>query len=275
MMHPAADEPPVAVVTGATSGIGRACALSLVRAGFRVAVHGRRAAAVDEVCESLGADRVAGRFLFDLAEPDGAARLAEAAIGSLPRIDALLAVAGADVLTGPAAAWPFERKLAELLQVDLVSTMLLCRQVGRAMAARHAGGAPAGAIVTIGWDQAAVGMEGDSGELFAAVKGGVMAFTRSLARSLAPDVRVNCVAPGWIRTAWGRQASDAWQDRAIRESLLGRWGTPEDVAEAAEWLVQPGSAFVTGQVIDVNGGFRGWAGTHPPPGGPDEPGGLR
>jgi 3-oxoacyl-[acyl-carrier protein] reductase len=275
MTRAAAEDPPIAIVTGATSGIGRACALGLVRAGFRVAVHGRRAEAVDDVCAALGADRVAGRFLADLGEADGAARLADAAIGSLHRIDALLAVAGADVLTGPAAGWPFERKLSQLLQVDLVSTMILCRQIGRAMAARHAGGASAGAIVTIGWDQAAVGMEGDSGELFAAVKGGVMAFTRSLARSLAPAVRVNCVAPGWIRTAWGRQASDAWQDRAVRESLLGRWGTPEDVAEAAAWLVRPGAGFVTGQVIDVNGGFRGWAGAQRPPGGRDDPGGLR
>ena len=99
-------------------------------------------------------------------------------------------------------------------------------------------------------------MEGDSGELFAASKGAVMAFTRSLARSLAPSVRVNCVAPGWIRTAWGEGASAAWQDRARRESMLGRWGTPEDVAAAVHWLVSPDAAFVTGQVLAVNGGFR-------------------
>ena len=113
-----------------------------------------------------------------------------------------------------------------------------------------------GSIVTIGWDQAATGMEGDSGELFAATKGAVMSFTRSLAKSLAPKVRVNCVAPGWIRTAWGEGASESWQSRAIRESLLGRWGTPEDIAAAVHWLVSPRAAFVTGQVINVNGGFR-------------------
>ena len=99
-------------------------------------------------------------------------------------------------------------------------------------------------------------MEGDSGELFAATKGAVMAFTRSLAKSLAPLVRVNCVAPGWIRTAWGTGASDLWQRRAVRESLLGRWGEPADVAAAVHWLVSPRAAFVTGQVLPVNGGFR-------------------
>ena len=88
----------------------------------------------------------------------------------------------------------------------------------------------AGVIVNIGWDQAEHGMAGDSGEMFAATKGAVMAFTKSLARSLAPEVRVNCLAPGWIKTAWGEQASEYWQERASGESLLGRWGTPEDVA---------------------------------------------
>jgi 3-oxoacyl-[acyl-carrier protein] reductase len=111
-------------------------------------------------------------------------------------------------------------------------------------------------IVTIGWDQAETGMEGDSWELFAATKGAVMAFTRSLARSLAPAVRANCVAPGWIRTAWGEGASEAWQRRAVRESMLGRWGEPEDIAAAVHWLLSPDAAFVTAQVLPVNGGFR-------------------
>ena len=99
-------------------------------------------------------------------------------------------------------------------------------------------------------------MEGDSGELFAATKGAVMAFTRSLARSLAPSVRANCVAPGWVRTKWGAGASEQWQKRAIRESVLGRWGTPADIAAAVRFLVSPDAGFVTGQVVAVNGGFR-------------------
>ena len=81
-----------------------------------------------------------------------------------------------------------------------------------------------------------------------------MAFTKSLALSLAPEVRVNCLAPGWIRTAWGSQASEAWQARVLKETPLERWGTPEDVAAAALWLVSPAAAFITGQVIRVNGG---------------------
>ena len=70
----------------------------------------------------------------------------------------------------------------------------------------------------MGWDQAETGMEGDSGELFAATKGAVMAFTRSLALSLAPEVRVNAVAPGWIKTSWGESTSRHWHDRVLRET---------------------------------------------------------
>jgi 3-oxoacyl-[acyl-carrier protein] reductase len=67
-------------------------------------------------------------------------------------------------------------------------------------------------------------------------------------------VRVNCLAPGWIRTAWGKNASEGWQNRVISETPLDRWGEPEDVAAAARWLASPAAAFITGQVIRINGG---------------------
>ena len=241
-----------ALVTGSSRGIGRAVALELARAGARVVVHGRTAAGAEETAALLAAmGRHAGTVLADLSQPGAVELLAAEAVVTAPAIDAAVLVAGADVLTGEPARWSYERKLDELLQVDVRGTMLLTRALGRWMADREGG-----AIVTIGWDQAATGMEGDSGELFAAAKGAVMAFTRSAAKSLAPKVRVNCVAPGWIRTAWGAGASEAWQRRAVRESMLGRWGEPEDIAAAAAWLVSPQAAFVTGQVINVNGGWR-------------------
>jgi 3-oxoacyl-[acyl-carrier protein] reductase len=241
-----------ALVTGSTRGIGRAVALELAAAGAMVAVHGRSASGSEEVAGVLrAAGRHAGTFLADLSESGAAEKLAANVERSLPALDAVVLVAGADVLTGEPARWGFERKLDELLQVDLRATMILARYLGRGM--RDHGG---GAVVTIGWDQAHSGMEGDSGELFAAVKGAVMAFTKSLAKSLAPQVRVNCVAPGWIRTAWGEGASEAWQRRAVRESMLGRWGEPEDIAAAVHWLLSPDAAFVTAQVLPVNGGFR-------------------
>ena len=164
-------------------------------------------------------------------------------------LDAWLHLAGADTLTGPAAKLSFDAKLDLLWSVDVAATIRLCRDVGRRMVSQGSG-----SIVTMGWDQAETGMEGDSGELFAATKGAILAFTRSLALSLAPKVRVNALAPGWIKTAWGQNASQAWQDRVLEETPLARWGTPEDVAAVACFLVSDAAAFLTGQVIRVNGG---------------------
>ena len=240
-----------AVVLGSTSGIGRATALALAAAGSDVIVHGRRSvAAADAVAEECRRKGVRAEVVMaDLADRDAGDRLVEAAWSIFGGVDAWLHFAGADTLTGDAAKLPFDAKLDLLLSVDVVATIRLCRAVGGRMKA-----AGSGAIVTMGWDQAETGMEGDSGELFAAAKGAVMAFTRSLSLSLAPTVRVNAIAPGWIKTEWGDGASSRWQDRVLRETPLKRWGTPEDVARAAVFLVGPESEFLTGQVVRVNGG---------------------
>ncbi|MFM8803553.1 MAG: SDR family NAD(P)-dependent oxidoreductase, partial [Planctomycetia bacterium] len=102
-------------------------------------------------------DRHAGTFLADLADSAAVEHLIAEVGRRLPELDTLVLVAGADVLTGPPAKWTFERKLEQLLRVDVVSTMLLARGLGRWMQDREGG-----SIVTIGWDQAASGMEGDS-----------------------------------------------------------------------------------------------------------------
>jgi 3-oxoacyl-[acyl-carrier protein] reductase len=240
-----------ALVTGSTSGVGRAIALELAVAGADVIVHGRRSSeAAATVCTQALSQCVRSHWtLADLRSPEECDRLVESAWKEWEGIDIWVNNAGADTLTGEAAAWSFERKWQELHAVDVSATMRLSRSVGERM--RQQG---AGAIVNMGWDQAESGMEGDSGQLFATAKAAVMAFSKSLAVTLAPQVRVNCVAPGWIRTSWGENASQPWQDRVVQETLLRRWGTPEDVAHAVRWLVSPGAEYVTGQVIKVNGG---------------------
>jgi 3-oxoacyl-[acyl-carrier protein] reductase len=175
--------------------------------------------------------------------------LVETAWNEWAGLDIWINNAGADTLTGEAARWPFEWKLSELLAVDVTATLLLSRDVGQRMKA-----GAGGVLLNMGWDQADSGMEGDSGQMFGATKAAVMAFSKSLAVSLAPQVRVNCLAPGWIRTAWGEGASAQWQERVQRETPLRRWGTPADVAAAARWLVSPSAAFITGQVVRINGG---------------------
>jgi 3-oxoacyl-[acyl-carrier protein] reductase len=241
-----------AVVTGSSSGIGRAIAIELAQAGANVVVHARHsetaAAAVSKELRELGVQSTV--LLADLSDPQAAEELVERAWSWQSGLDIWINNAGADTLTGAAARWPYLQKLEALWQVDVRGTMICSRAVGGRMA--EAGN---GVILNIGWDQAERGMGGDSGELFGAVKGAVMAFTRSLAKSLAPNVRVNCLAPGWIKTAWGEQASDYWQDRAQKESLLRRWGTPADVAKTATFLVSPAASFITGQIVAVDGGL--------------------
>jgi 3-oxoacyl-[acyl-carrier protein] reductase len=238
-------------VTGASSGIGKAIALEFARAGADLVVHSRslqsHILAVRDECRGTG--RKAEHLAQDYSQTYDSDAFVDRAWQLLGGIDVWVNNAGADLLTTPAARDDFPVKLQTLLDVDVRSTLLLSKSAGRRM--RETG---RGAIINIGWDQAERGMAGDSGELFAAAKSAIMGFTRSLAVSLAPTVRVNCIAPGWIRTAWGEQASDSWQERVLRETPLARWGTPEDVAWLARFLASDHAAYITGQVINANGG---------------------
>ncbi len=236
------------LVTGSNAGIGRAIAEAFADQGASVVVHGRDATRNADTCEHLKRyDVSVESVVADLANPAEVDRLATESWAD--GLDVLVCNAGADTLTGEAAKWSFDQKLEVLLNVDLKGTMKLSRAIGAKMKQRGRG-----LILTVGWDQAETGMEGDSGQLFAAVKGAIMCFTRSLALELAPDVRVNNLAPGWIRTTWGEEASAIWQERVRKETPLGVWGLPEDVANAAVWLANPKSKFITGQTIRINGG---------------------
>ncbi len=241
-----------AMVTGSTSGIGRATALELARHGAHCLVHGRNQDQAEAVVAELRAGGGQGQIILgDLADPATRAEIVRQAWAWRGAVDVWVNNAGADVLTGEPAGWTFDHKLDLLYRVDLAATIALSRAVGALMKERGRG-----TIINIGWDQAQTGMAGDSGQMFAAIKGAIASFSASLARSLAPQVRVNCVAPGWIKTKWGEGASQAWQERARDESLLGRWGTPEDVAAVVRFLASPAAAFVSAQVVAVNGGLK-------------------
>jgi 3-oxoacyl-[acyl-carrier protein] reductase len=153
------------------------------------------------------------------------------------------------VLTGEAAEWDWERKLDVLLAVDLKGTIACSYAVGDVM--RADGG---GTIINMSWDHVTTGMAGDDPQLFSAVKGGVLAFSKSLARRLAPEVRVNVLCPGWIETAFAEQADDEFRRSVAESTPLKRWGRPRDVADAALYLASPEASFITGQAINVNGG---------------------
>ena len=104
------------------------------------------------------------------------------------------------------------------------------------------------------WDHVLTGMAGTNPQLFAAVKGGVLAFSKSLARSVAPRVRVNVLAPGWIETSFAADLNSQRRAAGGRLDAPGRWGTPDDVAGAAVFLASPAAAFMTGQTLLVGGG---------------------
>lgn len=248
----------VVAVTGSSSGIGRAIALEIARRGAAVIVHGRT---VSEQLQQTASEieksgAIATMIAQDLSRHEELPDFVENCWNWRGTVSAWINNAGADILTGDAAGISFFEKLHRLWAVDLLATIHLSRLVGQRMQQAFRHKSADFAIVNIGWDQAEQGMEGDSGQLFGTIKGAITAFSKSLAQELAPAVRVNVVAPGWIKTAWGKAASTTWQERAIRESLSGRWGQPEDVARVVAMLVDPNSSFVNGQVWQVNGGFR-------------------
>ena len=246
-----------AMVTGSSSGIGRAIAISLAQQGVNTLIHCRRESEkirkVEAEILSLGVDcEIIFQDFLDSPNWDDMISKAWEWKGT---VDFWINNAGGDVLTGNSSEQSLEDKLKLLWQVDVNSTLMLSRRAGNKMR-EHSDGAGRHVILNMGWDQAAQGMEGDSGELFATTKGAIMAMTKSLAQSLSPEVRVNCIAPGWIKTEWGEQASDYWCNRAVQDSLMQRWGTPEDVAQVAVFLCSSSASFLSGQIFPVNGGFK-------------------
>jgi 3-oxoacyl-[acyl-carrier protein] reductase len=238
------------LVTGSSTGIGRAIVLECARAGADVIINCRRSQLLaEQVAAEAREIGVRADVLYaDIGDVDDRERLLQASFAG-GRVDALVNNAGVDLLTTELRSASFAQKLGELWRADVTGTVELSRAFGRRFAE-----AGSGVILTVGWDQSDRGMEGDSGELFAVAKNAVMGFTRSLAVSLAPLVRVNCIAPGWIRTAWGETAGEYWQQRVMSETPLKRWGEPQDIANMARYLLSDEASYITGQVWNVNGG---------------------
>jgi 3-oxoacyl-[acyl-carrier protein] reductase len=104
------------------------------------------------------------------------------------------------------------------------------------------------------WDHVISGMQGEYAQLFCAAKGGVYSFSRALARTVAPEIRVNVLGPGWIETEYGAGLDPDQKARIVASVPLQRWGTPEDVAYAALFLASDAAAYMTGQMLMINGG---------------------
>ncbi len=216
----------VVVVTGSSSGIGQSIAVRFAAPKTRLFVHGFRNVAgllkTVELTEAKGA-KVASAFA-NVADVNACESLVKQVIATFGRIDVWINVAGADVLTGKARSLTFDEKLELLWNTDVAGTIRLSRLVADQMANQpKQNPSVLPTILNISWDQAEHGMEGDSGQMFSAVKAAIAAFSKSLAKSTGPHIRVNCIAPGWIQTAWGNATSSDWSSRAQGESAMGRW----------------------------------------------------
>jgi len=241
------------LVTGGSSGIGRAIALAAAGAGadvaltYRVNAEGAREA--EQAITAMG--RRAAVLQFDATDDRSLRALGPAARAALGRIDVWVNNAGADILTGPAASLTAPEKLDLLLDVDLRGTVLASWQAAEILGGQETGGV----IINMSWDHVLTGMAGLNPQMFAAVKGGVLAFSKSLARSVAPRVRVNIVAPGWVATSFGANLDGDTRARVAETTPLKRWGTPDDIAGAVVFLASPAAAFMTGHTLIVGGGL--------------------
>src|SRR5205823_3621060 len=226
----------VALITGASSGIGRAIALAYAAAGADVALTYRaNRHGADETAEAARATgRRAEAIRADVAEQGD--------------LDAL-----ADTPTGDAARLSRIEKLDRLLAVDLRGTVLASWKAVELMDAQPP--ASGGVILNMSWDHVlGGGIKSEYAQVFCAAKGGVYSFSRALAHSVAPRIRVNVLGPGWIETAYGSELDPAVKQRISAKIPLARWGTPEDIAHAAVYLASDAAAYVTGQMLMINGG---------------------
>jgi 3-oxoacyl-[acyl-carrier protein] reductase len=240
-----------AVVTGASSGIGRAIARAFAREGATLLLTYRRNA--DGANQTADDVRRAGSQAFvleaDLSRESEVDRLKAEVAARLGRADVWVNNAGTDILTGEGSRLSDIEKLDRALGVDLRATMLCSWRAAELMRPQGSG-----VILNVSWDHVLTGAPGRLAEIYAAAKGGVLAFSKCLALSLAPEVRVHVLAPGWIATAFAEGLTEDARRRIAGSTPLKRWGTPEDVAQAAVFLASGEAAFLTGTTLLVNGG---------------------
>ncbi|HVC61837.1 MAG TPA: 3-oxoacyl-ACP reductase family protein [Acetobacteraceae bacterium] len=237
-----------AIVTGGASGIGRATVLLLARNGARVFIGDADAARGQAVAAEAAQDGLSVEYLeLELTDPASIGAFARAVHAQVKRVDVLVNAAGWDhsgpFMENPPEIWD------RLIAVNLLGAVRLSRAVLPPMiAAGH------GKIINIASDAGRVGSAGET--VYAAAKGGLIAFTKSLAREMARHrINVNCVCPGPTDTRLFRTLAEHLQEALTRAIPFRRIAAPEEIAEAVMFFAGPGSDYITGQVLSVSGGL--------------------
>jgi NAD(P)-dependent dehydrogenase (short-subunit alcohol dehydrogenase family) len=243
------------IVTGGSRGIGAAICRRLAADGYVVAVNyaANAKAAEATVAEIKTSGGRAQAFQADVADPAQLPRLFDQATKALGPLAGLVNNAG---VTGNAVTTD-QREVAELtqlFQINVIGTILACKEAVLRLSTKHGGSG--GAIVNISSIAARLGgLPGLAS--YAATKGAVESFTKGLATEVGPEgIRVNAVAPGFTATDLTRDqiAQPGFRERIEGLTPLRRVGAPEEIAEAAAWLISPAASFVTGSVVTVSGG---------------------
>jgi NAD(P)-dependent dehydrogenase (short-subunit alcohol dehydrogenase family) len=238
-----------ALVTGGGQGLGKAIALKLLESGMRVAIAEADAEAGGETAAEFKAK---GEILFvetDVgreADVKRAVELTEARFGGL---DAVVNNAGINIVK-PLAELTLD-EWHHVIDTNLTSVLLFAKYAAPALKARE------GAIVNMASTRAL--MSEPNTESYSASKGGIVALTHALAVSLAPDIRVNCISPGWIDVSGWKKSSKRKPAKLRKEDhaqhLVGRVGRPEDIASLVAYLIEPDAGFITGANFVVDGGM--------------------
>lgn len=239
----------IALVTGASGGIGSACARELAQKGYTVLLHANRGldaarSLADELCAS-GMD--AHAIGCDLADSRAVTAMCEEILRLYHRVDALVLCAGVSytgLLTGMT-----DEDWHRVMDVNVSGAFYLIRALAPGMVSRNSG-----AIVTISsmWGRSGASCEA----AYSASKAAIIGLTQALAKELGPSgVRVNCIAPGVIDTRMMDEHGEETKRQLAEETPLGRLGTGEDVAKAAAFLLSSDASFITGQVLGVDGGY--------------------